>query len=205
MYVKLILPALTEALSPYWRPIKYSLFPPLGLATLAGFLHESDRVTIEDEHVEPLSLAGSERPDLVAIQVYITSAHRAYKLADHYRRLGVHVALGGLHVTSLPDEAALMDKIRAEIKTAPQVALEETEEAERRFGESPMAEERRALAIDALINLQRIGAARSKASSFLERYPNGPYTAHVQAMTGVHVTPAGPEKDKSHTCPCKNP
>ena len=35
MKVKLILPALTEATSPFWRPIKYSLFPPLGLATLA--------------------------------------------------------------------------------------------------------------------------------------------------------------------------
>ena len=38
MKVKLILPALTEATSPFWRPIKYSLFPPLGLATLAGYL-----------------------------------------------------------------------------------------------------------------------------------------------------------------------
>ena len=36
MKVKFILPALTEATSPYWRPIKYSLFPPLGLATLAA-------------------------------------------------------------------------------------------------------------------------------------------------------------------------
>jgi len=36
--VKLILPALMEATSPYWRPIKYSLFPPLGLATLAAFV-----------------------------------------------------------------------------------------------------------------------------------------------------------------------
>ena len=36
--VKFILPALTEATSPYWRPIKYSLFPPLGLATLAAYL-----------------------------------------------------------------------------------------------------------------------------------------------------------------------
>ena len=36
MKVKMILLALTEALSPYFRPIKYSLFPPLGLATLAG-------------------------------------------------------------------------------------------------------------------------------------------------------------------------
>lgn len=103
-----------------------------------------------------------------------------------------------------PDEAALMAKIRAEVKTAPQAALEETEEAERRFGESPMAEERRALAIDALINLQRIGAARSKAYQFVERYPSGPYTAHVEAMTGVHVVPTGPDQAKPSTCPCKN-
>lgn len=32
MIVKMILPALTEATSLYFRPIKYSLFPPLGLA-----------------------------------------------------------------------------------------------------------------------------------------------------------------------------
>ena len=44
-------------------------------------------------------------PDLVVIQVYITSAYRAYRIADHYRRKGAHVALGGLHVTSLPKEA----------------------------------------------------------------------------------------------------
>jgi radical SAM superfamily enzyme YgiQ (UPF0313 family) len=103
MKVKLILPALTEATSPFWRPIKYSLFPPLGLATLAGYLEEEDEVTIEDEHVERLDL--NDEPDLVAIQVYITSARRAYEIADHYRRRGVHVALGGIHVTSLPEEA----------------------------------------------------------------------------------------------------
>jgi hypothetical protein len=37
MKVKMIVPALTEATSPFWRPIKHSLFPPLGLATLAGY------------------------------------------------------------------------------------------------------------------------------------------------------------------------
>jgi len=103
MRVKMILPALIEAASPFWRPIKYSLFPPLGLATLAGHLSGDDRVTIQDEHVESLDL--DDQPDLVAIQVYITSAYRAYRLADHYRQRGVHVALGGLHVTSLPEEA----------------------------------------------------------------------------------------------------
>jgi radical SAM superfamily enzyme YgiQ (UPF0313 family) len=102
--VKMILPALTEATDPAFRPIKYSLFPPLGLATLAGYLDGNDDVEIQDEHVERLTL--SDRPDLVVIQVYITSAFRAYRLAQHYRRQGAHVALGGLHVTSLPEEAA---------------------------------------------------------------------------------------------------
>lgn len=104
MKVKLILPALTEAKSPFFRPIKYSLFPPLGLATLAGYLSQDDDIEIQDEHVEKLSL--DDEPDLVVIQVYITSAYRAYEIADHYRRKGVHVALGGLHVTSMPEEAA---------------------------------------------------------------------------------------------------
>src|SRR5262245_42312781 len=102
---KFILPALTEATSPYWRPIKYSLFPPLGLATLAAYLDPDDEARIVDEHVAALST--DDRPDLVAIQVYITNAKRAYALADAYRAKGVFVVLGGLHVTSLPEEAAL--------------------------------------------------------------------------------------------------
>jgi radical SAM superfamily enzyme YgiQ (UPF0313 family) len=100
----MVLPALTEATSPFFRPIKYSLFPPLGLATLAGYLDPDDEVSIEDEHVERVRL--DDEPDLVVIQVYITSASRAYRLADQYRQRGVYVCLGGLHVTSLPDEAA---------------------------------------------------------------------------------------------------
>jgi radical SAM superfamily enzyme YgiQ (UPF0313 family) len=102
--VKLILPALTEATGPYWRPIKYSLFPPLGLATLAAYLSPDDRAVIVDEHVEKITL--DDAPQLVVIQVYITNAYRAYKLADYYRAHGAFVCLGGLHVTSLPDEAA---------------------------------------------------------------------------------------------------
>ncbi|MBM3498604.1 MAG: B12-binding domain-containing radical SAM protein [Armatimonadetes bacterium] len=104
MRAKLILPALTEAKSPFFRPVKYSLFPPLGLATLAGYLDPEDAVTLTDEHVEQVEL--NDDPELVAIQVYITSARRAYELADHYRARGAHVCLGGPHVTSLPREAA---------------------------------------------------------------------------------------------------
>jgi radical SAM superfamily enzyme YgiQ (UPF0313 family) len=102
--VKFILPALTEATSPFWRPVKYSLFPPLGLATLAAYLNPDDLAVIEDEHVEPLRV--DDAPDLVVIQVYITNAYRAYRIADSYRSRGSFVALGGLHVTALPAEAA---------------------------------------------------------------------------------------------------
>jgi radical SAM superfamily enzyme YgiQ (UPF0313 family) len=104
MKVKMILPALTEAENPFWRPIKYSLFPPLGLATLAAYLSPHDEIDLQDQHVEKLNI--DDEPDLVIIQVYITNAYRAYALADHYRAKGAYVCLGGLHVTSLPLEAA---------------------------------------------------------------------------------------------------
>ena len=103
MRVKLILPGVAEANERHLRPIKYSLFPPLGLATLAGYLDSTDEVALQDEHVESLDVA--DQPDLVGIEVYITSARRAYAIADGYRRRGVHVVLGGVHVTACPDEA----------------------------------------------------------------------------------------------------
>lgn len=103
MKIKMILPALMEAKSPLWRPIKYSLFPPLGLATLAAYCGADDEVELQDEHVEEINT--NNIPDIVVIQVYITNAFRAYKLADYYRKSGAYVCLGGLHVTSLPEEA----------------------------------------------------------------------------------------------------
>jgi radical SAM superfamily enzyme YgiQ (UPF0313 family) len=75
------------------------------LATLAAYLDENDQITLQDEHVEALDL--NDKPDLVVIQVYITSAYRAYQIADHYRAKGAYICLGGLHVTSLPEEAGL--------------------------------------------------------------------------------------------------
>lgn len=105
MRVKMILPALVEAKSPFWRPIKYSLFPPLGLAALAGYLKDDDEAVIQDEHVEELDF--DDNPDIVVLQVYITSAYRAYEIADSCRKRGIYVAMGGIHATSMPHEASL--------------------------------------------------------------------------------------------------
>jgi len=101
----MILPALTEANAPGYRRIKYALFPPLGLASLASYLDPSDEVELLDEHVRaPLPL--DDAPDLLVMSVYITSARRAWRIADLYRQRGTYVCVGGLHPSSLPDEAA---------------------------------------------------------------------------------------------------
>jgi hypothetical protein len=94
------------------------------------------------------------------------------------------------------DEPALMAKARAQLAGAPAAALAKLSEGERRFGDSDLAEERRALVIRALINMGEIGAARSRAYEFLDRYPNGPYSADVASMTGVHPVRLGPDEKK---------
>jgi len=112
--VKFILPALTEATSPFWRPIKYSLFPPLGLATLAAYLAPDDSAVLVDEHVQTLSV--DDRPDLVVIQVYITNAYRAYRSATRHTESALakdraRNDVRDLAADILLDRAALADEV----------------------------------------------------------------------------------------------
>ncbi len=80
--------------------------PSLGLLTLAGFVPE--RVAMRYLEVpEPAALAALPGPfDVVALSSFSAQIKEAYALADRYRREGVAVLLGGLHVTACPDEAA---------------------------------------------------------------------------------------------------
>lgn len=99
------LPALLEVLGESFRQIKYSLFPPLSLLTLAGMTPGNRfRIRVRDEHVEPMPV--DEDVDLVAMTVYASSADRSYELADMYRARGAKVVLGGIHPTTMPYEAA---------------------------------------------------------------------------------------------------
>ncbi|NQT15492.1 MAG: B12-binding domain-containing radical SAM protein [Planctomycetes bacterium] len=101
----LILPALQQLKNYEFRLIKYSRFPPLSLLTIAGLTPPEDwDVVVRDEHVESSEVEG--QVDLVGIQTYISSSGRAYELAQRWRERGAKVVLGGLHPTSLPDEAA---------------------------------------------------------------------------------------------------
>ncbi|QDV81171.1 B12-binding domain-containing radical SAM protein [Planctomycetes bacterium TBK1r] len=79
--------------------------PSLGLLTLAAMIPPQDSVEyfeVQDlKQLDPLPQA----LDLVAISSFTAQMPEAYTLADQYRELGIPVVLGGLHVTSLPDEA----------------------------------------------------------------------------------------------------
>jgi radical SAM superfamily enzyme YgiQ (UPF0313 family) len=100
-----VLPALQEVMSQEFRQIKYSLFPPLSLLTIAGLVPaDGYRLIVRDEHVEDVFV--DEEVDLVVMTVYISSAARAYEISDHYRARGAKVLLGGIHPTTSPEEAA---------------------------------------------------------------------------------------------------
>ena len=78
---------------------------PLTLTTLAALGARDDvEYRLVDESIDPVPLDADV--DLVGISVLTGTARRAYALADHFRRRGIPVVLGGIHVTLMPDEAA---------------------------------------------------------------------------------------------------
>lgn len=79
--------------------------PSLSLLTLAGLTPE--RFELEYREIADLR-ALPELPtdyDLVALTSLSAQIRDAYAVADHYRSRGIPVVMGGLHVSSLPDEA----------------------------------------------------------------------------------------------------
>ena len=78
---------------------------PLTLAVLAGLTPPDVECVLYDDRMEPIPY--DEATDLVAITVETYTARRAYEIADEYRARGVPTVLGGMHVTLMPDEAAL--------------------------------------------------------------------------------------------------
>jgi hypothetical protein len=92
----------------------------------------------------------------------------------------------------LIDEPAPIERIRANVKSNPQLAESLAREDRQRFPDSPESDERDALLVDALINQQRIGAARSETYYYLDHHPDGRFAEHLFVMTGVHPRPSGP-------------
>lgn len=80
--------------------------PSLGLLTLAGMTPEN----IGMEYLEVRDVHRDDLPrdfDAVAISSLTATAKEAYLLAARFREIGTRVILGGLHVSLVPEEAAL--------------------------------------------------------------------------------------------------
>ena len=81
--------------------------PSLSLLTLAALTPKDVEMEyVEIPHIDDLNLGRLPRYDAVAISSYSAQIGEAYTLADHLRRRGTKVILGGPHVTALPEEAA---------------------------------------------------------------------------------------------------
>jgi radical SAM superfamily enzyme YgiQ (UPF0313 family) len=77
--------------------------PTLGLLKVAALTPPGWELTLVDERVESLDL--NQDADIVGITAMTTTAPRAYQIAEHFRGRGIKVVMGGMHVSSLPDEA----------------------------------------------------------------------------------------------------
>ncbi|MFP4210970.1 MAG: B12-binding domain-containing radical SAM protein [Alkalispirochaeta sp.] len=73
------------------------------LPTIAGLTPDDHDVMIRDENHREIDFAVPV--DIVGLTGMTQQAPRAYEIADEFRRRGVHVAMGGIHATVMPDEA----------------------------------------------------------------------------------------------------
>ncbi len=90
--------------SGIWK--KSLRYAPLTLTTLAALIPPEvpTRITLIDEGITDTDL--DLQADLIGISAITGTAPRSYELADHFRRRGIPVVLGGVHPTLMPDEAA---------------------------------------------------------------------------------------------------
>jgi radical SAM superfamily enzyme YgiQ (UPF0313 family) len=87
-----------------WRKKRTAFtLPPMALPLLAAVTPPGVTVTLLDEAVEDIDL--NLEADLVGFSVMTANAPRAYALGDHFRSRGIKVVMGGIHPSSLPEEA----------------------------------------------------------------------------------------------------
>ena len=98
-------------LNPFYRKDphtsfgKHVLTPSLALTSIAAATPADWQVRYWDENLLQGPPPWEPFPEVVGITVHLTFAGRAFALARWYRQRGAKVILGGLHVTSCPNEA----------------------------------------------------------------------------------------------------
>jgi hypothetical protein len=83
-----------------------------------------------------------------------------------------------------PSEGALLLRARQQLPSDPQLALELTDEAGRRYPDGVLAPEREVLAIEALVRLGQLPSARARFAVFRVAYPQSPHLARLASLIG---------------------
>ena len=83
--------------------IKAFCTPSLSLLAVAGSTPAGIEVSYVDEDFEAIDFDGGY--DVAALSAMTQQAPRAYEVAAEFRRRGVHVVMGGIHASVLPDES----------------------------------------------------------------------------------------------------
>jgi len=102
MRIKIICPTLFDPNNQLIK-LRRASSPPLSILYLAGLTPPEHDVSVVDEVVQSIDF--EEPVDLVAITSATVAVRRAYQIADEFQRRNVKVVMGGIHVTSLPNEA----------------------------------------------------------------------------------------------------
>lgn len=82
---------------------KKLIIPSLTFPLLAALTPPDIDVSIVNEICEDINF--EEKVDLVGITSYTINIHRAYQIADEFRKRNVPVVMGGIHVSMEPEEA----------------------------------------------------------------------------------------------------
>lgn len=81
----------------------------------------------------------------------------------------------------LQAEIAMLARIKRNLDARPAVAYRLSQQAQTRFGEGMLYQEREGLAVLALVKLGRMAEAQARGRRFLSRFPNSPLSQRVQA------------------------
>ncbi|MDD4689845.1 MAG: radical SAM protein [Eubacteriales bacterium] len=101
MKILLIQPKMN--MRPMDTKLKTRMSPSLALLTLAKLTPPSHQIKIVNENIEKINF--NESVDLVAITVTVDVFPRAIEIASEFRKRGVTVIAGGIHITAVPNES----------------------------------------------------------------------------------------------------
>ncbi len=102
--VKLISPGFKNMNTAEFKSLMFRYwFPTLSLPMIASCTPDDFEISFADELFDTINF--DETVDLVGITGMTAQITRGYEIADQYRAKGVTVIMGGIHVSTLPNEA----------------------------------------------------------------------------------------------------